>query len=261
MAQEMESISQKATHGFSAVFCCRNLSFIGGAVILFKLLSESDAEESGYFWKLEQFAGAHDIPVVDDNEMEAFGCITKVLIDENSYTKVRSTWRAATLALDDIYKRIYANYNNKSIDEKHPYSLPLEKTRHLVGVAFTLRYSEEQQEDAPLQLNISVDGNELPGTSHVGVEINLRTSNKVVREDVNGQTEKQIGGVAVLTQNPDQVQIREIDEQFTKYLLRKFGSGHLKEMFYVNKSLGNEFCSVKNINTPFKRSCFCCVLL
>jgi len=262
MRQQEEMSSPKETHSFSAVFYCSNFTLDGGSVVLFKPVIEPDADDSRSFWKLEHFVQAVDMPGIGDNKMEALGRITKVSIDENSCTKVATSWRATKLALSGHYKRLYVNYIEGSIVGTDPYELPMEHSRKLVGVAFTLRYNENDLEDAPLQLNISVDGSELPGASHVDLEINLRTGNKVVSEDVDGQIEKQLGGMAVLIQNPAQIQFREIDEAFTKYLLQKFGSGRLKEVFYLNKSHGSQFCSMKKINGPFKQSwCLRCILI
>ena len=39
-------------------------------------------------------------------------------------------------------------------------------------------------DDAQLQLNISVYGDELPGESHAGIKTNLRTGNKVVSQEI-----------------------------------------------------------------------------
>jgi len=252
--------SEKETHSFFAVYHCENVHEVGGAIMLFRSRNESDAENPGSFWKLEQFTQEHDLLNATDRRMDTVGRITKVLINENTYTKVMTPWSTARLMLHSIYERTYINYMQESVEVTEPYELPVTKSRDLVAIAFVLRYSEEELADAQLRLNISVDGNELPGTSHAGIKINLRTGNHVLTEEVDGQTEKDLGGMAVLTKNQAQIQIREIDADFTKYILWKFGNGRLKELCYYDEYSASTFCNLMGITKPFK-SCFCCCML
>jgi len=53
--------------------------------------------------------------------------------------------------------------------------------------------------------------------------------------------------MVVLTKNPALLQIPEINENFTKHLLLKFGSGRLKIVIYFDESGASRFCCKMNV--------------
>jgi len=253
VTQELEADSEKETHSFSAAFSTLHRPLHGGAIVLFKPPIESFS--NGCFWKLEQISLPRKVFLPDDG-LVAVGRIAKVLVTENGYTKVAAPWRDARLTVDDIYKRLYMNHTpDRVIQRAHDCRFPMEATEELVAIAFVLRYSEDELKGAPLQLNINIRGNELPGASRAGIVINLRTGRKVVTEASNEKVEKSLGGLAVLMNNPAEIQIREIDEEFTKYLLRRFGNGSLQMVIYCDEGRACVFCNEYNIKKPFGSSC------
>jgi len=255
MAVHLDMDSEKETHSFSVVFCC-GLLFSGGNV----MFVESRADGPGYFWKLEQYLKPHNVFVANDKRMSAVGRITKVSINESCCTKIKTPWSAARFTLNNLYKKLYMNYHEVSVQATDHYEFPKERSRHLIAIAFTIRYSEDELEEAPLQLNINLDRLDLPRNPHLGIEVNLRTGRKIISAKTNGHPEKLLGGMAVLTNTSIRMQIREIDEVFAIYLMRKFDKERLKEVIFLNKPRAKEFCHQKKIAQPFEDSS-CCMII
>jgi len=256
MAQALDTDSEKETHSFSGMYSCEAAP---RAIILFQ--TARDSEEPGYFWKLEQISQLRTF-FMPEGSRKTFGRITKVLVNENSCTKVATSWRVACAAIDDIYIGLFSIHHPESlIASTHYHYLPAEDIEKLVVISFILRYSEDELDDAPLRLKIDVCGNELHGDLPDGIKINLRTGNKAISNECCVHSEndvKHLGGIAVLTKNPARVQVHDINEEFMKYLMRKFGNGRLKMLANSNKQHAFVFCDYFSIKEPFGGSC--CIL-
>ena len=258
MAQKFDADSEKETHSFSGMYSCEAAP---RAIILFKPAFES--EEIGYFWKLEQISKPRTF-FMPEGSRKSFGRITKVLINENSYTKVATPWTVARSAIHHIYDGLYSVHHPESlIESDHCHYLPAEEIEDLV-ISFVLRYSEDELDDAPLQLNINVCGNELPGDLHEGLKINLRTGNQVMISHEpcvqnEGSDMACFGGLAVLTKNPTGIQVHQINEEFIQYLLREFGNRRLMFFSNCNRQQARVFCDQFDIKEPIRGSC--CILM
>jgi len=255
MAQEHDTASEKETHSFTGMYSCEAAPH---SMILFNPTFES--QESSYFWKLEQVSKPRTF-FMPEGSRKTFGRITKVLITEGSCTKVVTPWRDARSAINHIYEGLYSIHHPESLESTHYHYLPADKIKELVVISFVLRYSLHELDDAPLKLNINVRGNELPGGLHDGIKINLRTGNQVISHESCVQGEGDIahfGGVAVLTKNPTGIKVHQLNEEFIKYLLQKFGNGRLMFFANSNKQQACIFCDQFNIEEPFRSSC--CVL-
>jgi len=223
---------------------------------MYKRVDES--EEPGYFWKLEQISQGPKFFMPQDSRITS-GRITKVFINEDSCTKVTTTWRDAWSALDELYGRMYFSHDPDTLDaSSHCRIIKPAEMEDLVAIAFVLRYSEEELQDAPLRLNINIRGNELPGAWEwpAGMVINVRTGKKVLNDHgyVHNIGVKFIGGLAVLTKNPTGIKMHAVDKRFIKHLLQKFGQGRLHMMSLNNKYLAWDFCERFGVKEPFGRS-------
>jgi len=252
--QALETDSAEETHCFAGTYTCENEPTV---ITLFRRADE----EPGYFWKLEQISQGPSFRMPQQTRTTT-GRITKLLINENSCTKVPSTWSDARSTLNSIYSNLYwAHYQNGFATSFQYHCLPIEEYEDFVAIAFALRYREEELQFAPLQLNIDVRGSELPGVSHDDMVINVRTGKKVITNDysVRDKGVKFVGGMAVFTKNRTGMKIREIDEGFVTYLLREFGNGRLQVMSYYNRHHACVFCNFCGIKKPFGRSW--CILI
>jgi len=218
MTQKLDRIGEKETHSFSGIY---SYEVAPRAIILFKPTFES--EEIGCFWKLEQISHPRTF-FMPEGSRKSFGRIAKVLIIENSCTKVATPWTVARSAIHHIHDGLYSIHHRESmIESDHCHYLPANEIEDL-AISFVLRYSSHELDDAPLQLNINICGNELPGDLHDGIVINLRTGNQVISNESCAQNEGDLphfGGVAVLTKTSTELMFHQVNEEFIKYLLAK----------------------------------------
>jgi len=125
----------------------------------------------------------------------------------------------------------------------------------LVAIVFVLRYSVDELEVAPLQLNINIRGNELPETRqfYAGMVINVRTGKQAITNEcsVHDTGMKFVGGLAVLPKKRKEIKMHEVDKRFMKYELRKFGDWRLQVMSLNNKNHACLFCNFLGIEEPF----------
>jgi len=255
MAQERDTVSEKETHSFSGMYSCNAAPH---AIILFDSAFES--EESGFFWKLEQISKPRTF-FMPEGSRKTFGRITKVLINRNSCTKVATPWTVARSAINHIYDNLYSvHYRESLIESGHFHFLPAEEIEDLVIISFLLCYRPHELDIAPLQMNINVRGNDLPGHFHDGLIINLRTGNGHITHrcahDVKDVAH--VGGLAVITKNPTGIKVHEINEGFIEYLLGKFGNRRLVYLANSNWQQADGVCELFSIKDPFASSC--CIL-
>jgi len=253
MAQALDTDSEKETHSFSGMYSSDTAP---RSIILFQ--TAGDAEEAGYFWKLEQTSQPRTF-FMPEGSRKSFGRITKVLISRNSCTKLATPWSVARSAINEIYDGMYSVHHRESlIESDHSHYLPAEEIENLAFISFVLRYSVDEVDDGyfPYQgniFNIDIYGDRLPGDFPDDMKINFR----IGRDTRNGMT--LFGMQGVFRKNPTGIPVHEINEALISYLLRKFGIGRLMFLANFDEQQAFKFRRCFRITEPIRRSV--CILI